>query len=49
LQTSGVMQAISQVMVNMQLVQTLQGVLTLSAADLSSFFDRSIVTFMDQL
>jgi hypothetical protein len=47
--TSGVMQAISQVMVEKGLVQSLQDVQTLSAADSSAFFDQAIVQLMEQL
>jgi hypothetical protein len=47
--TRGVMDAISQVMFDMQLVPTTEDVQTLSAADSSSHFDRAIVVLMDQL
>jgi hypothetical protein len=47
--TRGVMQAISQMMVDMGLVATREDVLTLSAAESSSFFDRVIVVLMEQL
>ena len=41
------MRAISQTMVDMQLVRTLQDVLTLSAEQSSSLFDRAIVELMN--
>jgi hypothetical protein len=47
--TRGVMQAISQVMVDMQLVQTLEAVPALTTADSSALFDRAIVVLMDRV
>jgi hypothetical protein len=47
--TRGVMQAIAQMMVDMQLVATLQAVSTLSAAESSAFFDQAIVEWMEKL
>ena len=47
--TRGVMQAISQVIVDMQLVQAVEAVLVLNAADSSTLFDQAIVALMDQL
>jgi len=47
--TSGVMKAISQVMLEMKLVQTLEDVLKLSSVDSSTYFDRAIVQMMEQL
>jgi hypothetical protein len=47
--TRGVMQAIAQMMVDMQLVGTLQAVLTLNAADSATFFDQAIVAWMETL
>jgi hypothetical protein len=47
--TSGVVKAISQVIVDTKLVQTIEDVLTLTAVDSSTFFDRAIVQLMEQL
>jgi hypothetical protein len=47
--TRGVMQAVSQVIVDMQLVRALEDVLTLNACDSSTFFDQAIVALMDKL
>lgn len=47
--TRQTMQAIAQVMVDMQLVRTVKDVLVLSEADSSAFFDSAIVTWMNKL
>jgi hypothetical protein len=47
--TRGVMQAISQVMVDMKMLPTLQAVEKLTEAESSAFFDQAIVQLMEQL
>ena len=47
--TGGVMKAVSQVMVEMKLVEAVEDVLKLSPADSSTHFDRAIVQLMEQL
>ena len=47
--TSGVMKAISQSMLDMELVQTKEAVLALAAADSSALFDRAVVQLMEQV
>jgi hypothetical protein len=47
--TSGVVKAMSQVMVEMKLVDKLEDVLKLSSIDSSTCFDRAIVQLMEQL
>jgi hypothetical protein len=47
--TSGVMKAISQVIFDMKLVEAVEDVLKLAAADSSAFFDRAIVQLMEQV
>ena len=47
--TKQTMKAVAKVMVEMGMVGTVQGVLTLSEADSAAFFDRAIVRLMEQL
>jgi hypothetical protein len=47
--TNGTMKAIAQVMVEMKLVESLEGVAKLSETDSSAAFDRAIVALMEQV
>ncbi|MGH2639759.1 MAG: hypothetical protein ACRDF4_10870 [Rhabdochlamydiaceae bacterium] len=47
--TSGVVRAISQVMVEMKLVEKLEDVLKLSSIDSSTYFDQAIVQLMEKV
>jgi hypothetical protein len=47
--TKGVMQAVSQVIVDMRLVRAMEDVLALNAGDSSTLFDQAIVVLMDKL
>ena len=47
--TRGTMSAIAQVMVDSLMVRSVEDVLTLSEGESSAFFDRAVVTFMNEL